>query len=205
MQLLIIRPWWSTVLSDGDQQRCSLIRDQRFQFYIKRFGERVLLPPLYAHLTLVVPPANGGTLNILGRANITVEVAGLKSDFPFLVAEKLTQECILGADFLQQHKCIIDLSKQTLKAGGASTNIESGSNAPTSICHVTFLETTVLPGNSEVELPLQLSKLYLSGTAILEPAPKLMERYGILIAHSLTYTGPRTGGSWTAGFCSKRR
>ena len=55
---------------------------------------------------------------------------------------------------------------------------------------MTFLETTVLPGNSEVELPLQLSKLCPLGIAILEPAPRFMERHGILIAHSLTHTGP---------------
>ena len=70
--------------------------------------------------------ANGGALNILGCTNVTVEVAGIKTDFPVLVAEKLTQECILGADFLQQHKCVIDLNQQTLKAGGVSTNSSQG-------------------------------------------------------------------------------
>ena len=60
-----------------------------------------------------VVAANGGALNILGRTEIAIEVAGLKVNFPFLVAEKLTQECTLGADFLKQHKCVIDLSEQT--------------------------------------------------------------------------------------------
>ena len=49
-------------------------------------------------LDTAVPPvvaANGGTLNILGCTNVTVEVAGLKVDFPFLVAEKLTQDTSL--------------------------------------------------------------------------------------------------------------
>ena len=59
-----------------------------------------------------------------------------------------------------------------------------------SVCHVTFPEITMLPGNSEVELPLQLSKFCHAGTAILEPAPRFMERHGILIAHSLIHTGP---------------
>lgn len=144
-------------------------------------------------LDTAVPPvvaANGGAINILGRTNVTIEVAGLKVDFPFLVAEKLTQECILGADFLRQHKCVIDLNKQILRGGGASADIESVTNTTLSVCHVTFPETTVLPGNSEIELPLQLSKRCHLGTAILEPAPKFMERHGILIAHSLTHTGP---------------
>ena len=47
----------------------------------------------------LVVSANGGALNILGRTSLAVEVAGLKVNFSFLVAEKLTQQCILGADF----------------------------------------------------------------------------------------------------------
>ena len=58
-----------------------------------------------------VVAANGGALNILGRTEIAIEVTGLKVNFPFLVAEKLTQECVLGADFLKQHKCVIDLGE----------------------------------------------------------------------------------------------
>ena len=46
-----------------------------------------------------VVAANGGAHNILRCTNITIEVAGLKVDFPFLVAEKQTQDCIIGADF----------------------------------------------------------------------------------------------------------
>ena len=147
-----------------------------------------------SQLDIAVPPvvaANGGALNILGHTSLVVEVAGLKAEFSFLVAEKLTQECILGADFLHQHKCIIDLSNQVLKAGGAAAALESNQEAAPSVCHVTFPHTTVLPGNTEVQLPLQLSKCCHTGTAILEPALTFMERHGILIAHSLTYTGPQ--------------
>ena len=49
-------------------------------------------------LDAAVPPvvvANGGALNILGCTNVTVEVAGLKVDFPFLVEKKLTQDTFL--------------------------------------------------------------------------------------------------------------
>ena len=141
---------------------------------------------------LPVVAANGGALNILGRTNLTTEVAGLKVHFPFLVVNELTQECILGADFLQHHKCVIDLNKQTLRAGGVSVDIapKFGNDTAACVYHMTFPETTVLPGSSEAELPLQLSKTCHSNTTILKPAPKFMERHGILIAHSLTHTGP---------------
>ena len=41
----------------------------------------------------------------------------------------------------------------------------------------------------EVELPLALSTSTSQGTALLEPAKAFVEKYGVLIAHSLTLTG----------------
>ena len=48
--------------------------------------------------------------------------------------------------------------------------VNGGSGSSPSVCHVIFPETTVLPGHSEVQLPLSLSTT-------------------VLIAHSLTLTG----------------
>ena len=38
-------------------------------------------------------------------------------------------------------------------------------------------------------LPLSLSNTADQGTAVLEPAPRFIEKHGVLIAHSLTLTG----------------
>ena len=59
-----------------------------------------------------------------------------------------------------------------------------------------------LPGNSEMQLPLSLSTTVDQGMAILEPAPKFIEKHGVLIAHSLTLTAKDLGVntqsiSWT--------
>ena len=67
--------------------------------------------------------------------------------------------------------------------------VDGGSGSSPSVCHVIFPETTVLPGHSEVQLPLSLSTTVDQGMAILEPAPKFIEKHGVLIAHSLTLTG----------------
>ena len=40
-----------------------------------------------------------------------------------------------------------------------------------------------------MQLPLSLSTAVDQGMAILEPAPKFIEKHGILVAHSLTLTG----------------
>ena len=62
--------------------------------------------------------ANGETLDLLGQTTVSLKVAGVKVNHPCLVTSELTQECIIGADFLLENKCIIDLCNQALLAGG---------------------------------------------------------------------------------------
>ena len=134
--------------------------------------------------------ANGGSLNLLGQTTVSLQVAGVKVKYPCLVTSELTQGCIIGADFLLENKCIIDLQNRTLQAGGKIAEfLVHGSSVPHAVCHVFFSETTVLPGNTEVQLPLSLSATADHGVAMLEPAPKFIEKHGVLIAHSLTLTG----------------
>ena len=62
-----------------------------------------------------VTVANGGELHVLGQAKVILQVGDMRDDFTCLIARELTQECILGSDFLLKHHCIIDLSQQTLR------------------------------------------------------------------------------------------
>ncbi len=136
--------------------------------------------------------ANGEDLSVLGRATVSLQVAGVKVEYPCLVASQLTQECIIGADFLLKNRCIIDLNNRTIHAGGQTSHFRAeGTPAPHAVCHVFFQETTVLPGNSEVQLPLSLSDSSDQGMALLEPSQKFAEKHGVLIAHSLTLTGTK--------------
>ena len=60
------------------------------------------------------------------------------------------------------------------------------------VCHLAIPET-VIPGYSEIHLPHCLSGeqdvVQHRHLAVLDPAPEFMERHGVLIAHSLSYTG----------------
>ena len=135
--------------------------------------------------------ANGGKLHVLGQTKIDLQVGGVRADFTCLVVRELTQECIIGAHFLEKHKCIIDLHQQLLRAGGQSIpfcNHDTESQESNTICHVFFPETTVIPGQTEVELPLSLSTSTNQGTALLQPARAFVDKYSVLIAHSLTHT-----------------
>ena len=147
--------------------------------------------PLHCIPGTPVVAANGEQLQVLGQAKLTMQVGGVKDDFTCLVASALTQECIIGADFLVKHHCIIDLQQKTLLVGGQSTPFRDRDVEPhvKSVCHVFFSETTVLPGESEVELPLSLSDSSDQGTALFAPTLAFVEKHGVLIAHSLTLTG----------------
>lgn len=74
------------------------------------------------------------------------------------------------------HQCIIDLQEHTLQAGGQPIpfcKCGTDSQGTMSICYVVFQETTVLLGQTEVELPLSLSTSTNQGTALLESAKAL--------------------------------
>ena len=60
------------------------------------------------------------------------------------------------------------------------------------MCHVTCPETIIIPGCSQIQLPMHISRADVAGEAeeaILEPSPELTQRHGVLVAHCLMSTG----------------
>ena len=93
-----------------------------------------LHPPVHS-----VVSANGEDLDLLGQSEVTLGI-GLAEKHLILVANGLTQECLLGADFLMQHSCVVNLQKMSLCAGGETVGFISQCNSkidprPLS-CHV---------------------------------------------------------------------
>ena len=56
-----------------------------------------------------VVTANGQELDLLGQSEVLIHVGGLREKHTALIAKGLTQECLLGVDFLKRHGCIVDL------------------------------------------------------------------------------------------------
>ena len=135
-----------------------------------------------------VVAANGQELDLLGRSEVMVSVGGLSESHSVLVAKGLTQECLLGADFLSKHGCVVDLKEQVLLAGGRSVSLcsQTCDGRTASVCHVTFLETTVVPAYCQMQLPASASKEgSVTGDVILEPEVAFVEQHGLVVAHSL--------------------
>ena len=57
-----------------------------------------------------VVTASGDKLKLLGENNVKVTIGGVSGYHLVLVAQQLTQECLLGTDFLSQYGCVVDLS-----------------------------------------------------------------------------------------------
>ena len=60
---------------------------------------------------------NGDRLNTLGQVVLPIHIGGLVELFPVLVACQLTQECLIGADFLSHFRGHIDMGMKMLVAG----------------------------------------------------------------------------------------
>ena len=140
---------------------------------------------------MTLPPrpviaANGEELQVLGLGEATLQVGGLRTIHTVLVTRGVTQECLLGADFLSRHHCVVDLGKRLLFAGGQSVPFQNPTLHHISACHVTLKVTSVIPGQHEVQLPVCLDYTKVDYTGVLEPAPKFTERHGLLVAHSIS-------------------
>ena len=62
-----------------------------------------------------VVSANGQPLDIKGKCELHICVNGVDVVHSVLVATDVTQDCLLGIDFLSKHNCKIDFETQTIK------------------------------------------------------------------------------------------
>lgn len=100
----------------------------------------------------------------------------------------MTQECLLGADFLRKYACIVDIGKQCLLAGEESVPLHGSTVQELGSCHVSVAETTVIPGQCQVVLPATLQRDAYPGTCVrvVEPELKFTECHGLHVARSLS-------------------
>ena len=140
---------------------------------------------------LLTPPArpivaaNGGELDLLGQDELQLQVGDLQVQFPVFIARELTQECLLGADFLKQHDCVINVRKRTLVAGGKQVVCQPNQFPELmSVCHVSFSADAVIPGHCQMHVPVSHSQQE-RGSGVLEPAVSFMEQQGLIIARSV--------------------
>ena len=133
--------------------------------------------------------ANGEDLHILGQANVCISVGSVTVNYPVLVTSNLTQPCLLGADFLNEQQCLVDLYGRVLKIGKDEVPLLSTADSSTSvICHLAARETLTIPGEHQIQLPVYSLDKSLDQKIIgmIEPLNQFVENTHLFIARSLS-------------------
>lgn len=130
-----------------------------------------------------VVAANREPLSILGQSKSKISLGGEEFTQEVLIADDISQDCLLVADFLQTHGFTIDLKTYRLSNGAASTPLVQSHTPVAAVCRVSIPEPVVIRAGeeklfwTEVDCPVSLS---LAG--VLEPKEGLEERHQLLLA-----------------------
>ena len=119
-----------------------------------------------------------------------IKIGGLSAAHSILIARSLTQECLLGADFLSHHHCVLDLQQQVLYAGGKHVYMcppDGGVHESHAVCFVRMAETTEVPPCCQIHLPVRIDRVQMTGQneVLVEPLDDFMEQHCLVVARSL--------------------
>ena len=99
--------------------------------------------------TVPIMAVNGEHLAVSGEVDVLLQVGPHQTKHKVLVVDDMSQQFILGTDYLKQH-CVINLITGTLTVGMDSHCVPLYSSKQPSVCHVVVGETTVIPGYHQV-------------------------------------------------------
>ncbi|XP_076799735.1 uncharacterized protein LOC143444842 [Clavelina lepadiformis] len=93
--------------------------------------------------------ASGTALQVLGLVTLSVQVAGLITECEIYVVYRLTEDFIIGLDFVQHHQCRICYKDKILEAGSSSTPLLDG-KVTLQRNEVYIVEDLIVPASTEV-------------------------------------------------------
>ena len=111
------------------------------------------LEPLAGHIRTVT----GETTPIRAKGQLELSIGNLTAAHEIWVADIIYDECIIGMDFLQKYKCLVDLKEGVLQIENEEILLvrDRSPTAPT-CCRVVSESTVTLPPLSEVVIPARL-------------------------------------------------
>ncbi len=93
--------------------------------------------------------ANGEPLNVLGATAVEIDIAGSRFSQEVLVTEDISQNLLLGSDFLVSNGFIIDFSEGLLWFNNSVAKLQVAATRTTSVCHLSIGSPTVSRGREE--------------------------------------------------------
>ena len=147
-----------------------------------------------ANITKAAPltvGANGLPLDVLGSVKLQVNVNNVCTSHVFIVARKLTVDCLLGIDFLSCHGAVLDCARNTLSFASKPSLGSAGVVQPMheGIFTISIAETIQIPARSGmlVKGRVEHSSLLTGKEGLVEPNHR--NSSGLLIARSLDTVG----------------
>lgn len=105
----------------------------------KRLLDRIGVVKVLEGVEDRVVSANGQPLGILGRCDLRIGIGGVDELHPVLVANDVTQDCLIGVDFLARHKVKIDFAAGLVCANGQSVGLHCGGGVQVLVCVDAFV------------------------------------------------------------------
>ena len=119
--------------------------------------------------------ANGLPLDVVGQVSVPVSLSGYCVTHTFLVVRGLTVEGLLGADFLEKHRAVIDFADRRLTLGMQGDNIpvqitkDTQPDTPHSTMTIMVSSTTEVPGRSVKLISGHVNGLCTVDSGLVEP------------------------------------
>jgi hypothetical protein len=143
---------------------------------------RLPITPIRDGESSVLFGASGHTIHVLGRTEISLKLGGLTVPFNFLVVQPLTQDLILGLDFLESTRAVINCSDRTVTFYDNITAINLLDNKRKIVACLT--KDCELEPRSENILPVRVSRNFHHQCILLEPVA-VREKQKYLVARAL--------------------
>ena len=129
----------------------------------------------------------GTPIPVVGVADVEVSFSGVNVQAEFIVAKALSADAILGLDFLEQNRCVINAEQRVLYLKGralALSNTESTSKTMSVDAKAVLYESLCLPPLSEVEIMVKVkSESVSTDVCLVEAAP--LKELPVIVANAL--------------------
>ena len=132
-----------------------------------------------------VVAANGEKLELVVQVEVSITIGGVTRRHMVLVMKHLTQECILGVDFLTKHACVVDLQQHSFVIDEKIVQFNH-SRVAEDVCFVSISETVTVPACCQMYIPASALDKREAGAVLLEPLDTFVEDHGLLVAQSLS-------------------
>lgn len=137
-------------------------------------------------LGLVTEPvvsANGQPLDIKRKCVLEIFLGGVTVFRPVLVAADITQDCLLGNDYLGKHNCKIGFNTKMIQIGREFVGLK-GKSKLSKVFRISLAETVVVPGRHGMVLPAKFKRAECGDgvLGLVEPSPGFAEQHDLLLA-----------------------